>query len=102
MKFERRMGKFTISGNLQRTQDESHFSFLRLLMCNTVVYHVEHRIDLDKVTYYAYNPSFDVINPGDEYPEYEFVAKYIGRYFKNPETGEMDDSVGYVWRRIAR
>jgi hypothetical protein len=99
MRFERRMGKFTISGYLQRTTDEHHFCFLQGIMYHTIVYHVEHRVDLDKITYYAYNPTFDVINEGDEYPEYEFVAIYKGSPFIDYETGKMEERIGYCWRR---
>lgn len=87
----KRMGKFTVAGQDLRARD---INFLESLMDGVVVYHMEHRVDLDVVTYYAYHPQFDEIEDGEEYPEYEFYSRFQDATFPNGIP-----SVAFSWRR---
>lgn len=70
-----RFGKFTLDGEMMRSDD---FEILKFVMDRVVVFHTQASFDRDHITYFAYHPSFDVIDEGDEIPEYEAVIMVQG------------------------
>lgn len=70
-----RRGKFTLDGHLLRQGD---FGILKHIMGDVVVHHTEARFDRDEITYFAYHPSFDVLEFGREVPKYEAIVTVQG------------------------
>lgn len=81
-----RRGKFVIDGEQIRAGD---FEILRCIMDQVVVFHSESRLDLDEVTYFAYHPSFDVLDYGCVYPTYKPII-----------TIEGANEVSVEWRKV--
>lgn len=68
----KRRGRFTVSCELLRTQNEN---LRRVLFPNVVITRAEALFDRDVIEYCALSPFFDEVDEGTESPEYEWTFR---------------------------